>query len=130
MSVEPGSFFSFFKFKILFLVYSVSQNRSQQASSISKERRGAKGSFLGFFFLEFFFSLFFNTKSVPHGARTTGGLQSMGGGRFSRARKRGLEGVLGGGFERGSLTLERVYSGCMGWVHAPPPPLAAPPNLF
>jgi hypothetical protein len=24
-----------------------------------------------------------------------------------------------------SLTLERVYSGCMGWVHAPPPPLAA-----
>jgi hypothetical protein len=37
-------------------------------------------------------------------------------------------GFLGGGeggFERGSLVVEGLYSGCMGWIHAPPPPLAA-----
>jgi hypothetical protein len=27
---------------------------------------------------------------------------------------------LGGGEEGGSLALEGIYSGCMGWVHAPP----------
>jgi hypothetical protein len=38
----------------------------------------------------------------------------------------GLKGVLGRGFEAGSSALEEVYSGCMGWVLVPPPPLAAP----
>jgi hypothetical protein len=33
----------------------------------------------------------------------------------------------GGG---GSLAIEVVYNKCMGWVHAPPPPLAAPPNFL
>jgi len=34
---------------------------------------------------------------------------------------------IGGGLERGSLAMEGLYTGCMSWVHAPPPPLA-PPN--
>jgi hypothetical protein len=38
-----------------------------------------------------------------------------------------LGGILGEGW---SLALEGVYNGCMGWIHAPPPPLAAPPNFL
>jgi hypothetical protein len=36
----------------------------------------------------------------------------------------------GGDFGRGSLAECRVYNGCMGWIHAPPPSLAAPSNFF
>jgi hypothetical protein len=35
-----------------------------------------------------------------------------------------------GGAGRGEVQLEGVYSGCMGWVHVPPPPLAAPKLLL
>jgi hypothetical protein len=35
---------------------------------------------------------------------------------------------LGGVFERGSLVVDGIYIGCMGWVYALPPPLAALPN--
>jgi hypothetical protein len=30
-----------------------------------------------------------------------------------------------GSFENGSLAIERIYNGCMGWVYVPSPPLVA-----
>jgi hypothetical protein len=44
-------------------------------------------------------------------------------GREEEGGRKGREGVSGG--KRGGLG-----GGCMGWVHAPPPPLAAPTNFF
>jgi hypothetical protein len=31
---------------------------------------------------------------------------------------------------RGPWAVEGIYSGCKGWVHAPPPPLATPSNFL
>jgi hypothetical protein len=61
-----------------------------------------------------------------------GGTWSWEGLGVERGWRGGEEGDMrcewwGGG---GSLAIEVVYNKCMGWVHAPPPPLAAPPNFL
>jgi hypothetical protein len=62
---------------------------------------------------------------MPHGARETGVFKELGGGVLKDWEGGSWRG-LWGGFERGSSALEGIYSGCMGWVHAPPLLLAVP----
>jgi hypothetical protein len=59
----------------------------------------------GFLYVHFSFT---RMRIIPAGGSSQGGLRS-------------LE-ALGG-----PLALEGVYNGCMGWIHAPPLPLNAPP---
>jgi hypothetical protein len=72
------------------------------------------------------FLLYFSTQNLRH--------IELGGREVFKEPEGGLKGlgvgVLREGFDRGSLALEGVYSGYMGWVHAPPSPLAAPPNFL